>query len=118
MTHELICINCPMGCALTAQVEGGEVISVSGNTCPRGEQYAKTELTAPVRTVTTTMITSGGKPVPVKTKEPIPKEKIFDVVAAIKASTAPLPVKMGDVVLSNAAGTGVDIVSARSVNNA
>ncbi len=118
MTRELICINCPMGCMLTAEVEGGEVTKVSGNTCPRGEQYAKTELTAPVRTVTTTMKTAGGKPVPVKTKAPIPKDKIFDVVAAIKSATAPLPVKMGDVVLENAAGTGVDIVSARSMNNA
>ena len=115
MTKELICINCPLGCALTAEVEGGEVISVTGNTCPRGEQYAKTELIAPVRTVTTTMMTSGGKPVPVKTKEPIPKDRIFDVVAAVKAQTAALPVKMGDVLLSDAAGTGVDIVSARSL---
>ena len=115
MTKELICINCPLGCALTAEVEGGEVVSVSGNTCPRGEQYAKTELIAPVRIVTTTMMTDSGKPIPVKTKAPIPKGKIFEVVAAIKAQTAPLPVKMGDVLLENAAGTGIDIVSCKSM---
>ncbi|WP_028510813.1 DUF1667 domain-containing protein [Ruminococcus sp. NK3A76] len=115
MTKELICINCPMGCALTAEVENNEVISVKGNTCPRGEKYAKTELIAPVRTVTTTMMTDSGKPIPVKTQSPVPKEKIFDVVAAIKAQTARLPVSMGDVVLSDAAGTGVDIVCGRSM---
>ena len=116
MTKELICINCPMGCARTAEVENGEVISVSGNTCPRGETYAKTELTAPVRVVTTTIISDTGKPVPVKTKAPIPKDKIFEVVSEIKAHTVILPVGMGDTVLENAADTGVDIISARSVS--
>lgn len=115
MTKELICINCPMGCALTAEVENGEVISVSGNSCPRGETYAKTELTAPVRVVTTTAIADNGRPVPVKTKAPIPKGKIFEVVEAIKAQTVTLPVKMGDTVLEDAAGTGVEIIAARSV---
>lgn len=116
MTKELICINCPMGCALTAEVEDGKVIKVSGNTCKRGEIYARNELTAPVRTVTTTAITSNGKPVPVKTRETVPKDKMFEVVAQIKAVTVPLPVKMGDTVLENAAGTGVDIIAARSMN--
>ncbi len=115
MTKELTCICCPMGCALTAEMEGGEVISVSGNTCPRGEAYAKTELTAPVRVVTTTMKGQNGKPVPVKTKEPIPKEKIFEVVAQIKAATAPTPVKMGQTLIENAAGTGVEVISTRSL---
>lgn len=115
MTKELICINCPMGCALTAEVENGEVISVKGNTCPRGEKYAKTELTAPVRVVTTTAPTSCGKPVPVKTKTPVAKDRIFDVVKEIKAHKVALPVKMGDVIIENAAGTGADIVCARSM---
>ena len=115
MTKELTCICCPMGCALTAEMEGGEVISVSGNTCPRGEAYAKTELTAPVRVVTTTMRGQNGKPVPVKTKEPVPKEKIFEVVAQIKAATAPTPVKMGQTLIENAAGTGVEVISTRSL---
>ena len=115
MTKELICINCPMGCALTAEVENGKVISVTGNTCKRGEIYAQNELTAPVRVVTTTAMAQNGKPVPVKTKDTIPKEKIFEVVAAIKWVTVPLPVKMGDTILKNAADTGVDIIAARSM---
>ncbi len=116
MIKELTCICCPMGCALRAEVDdSGNVISVSGNTCIRGENYAKSELTAPVRTVTTTAIASGGKPVPVKTKDPIPKEKIFDVVSAVKSANIELPVAMGDVLVADAAGTGVDIVATRTV---
>ena len=115
MKQELTCICCPMGCALSAEVENGKVISVTGNTCPRGEQYAQTELTAPVRVVTTTASAEDGKPVPVKTREPVPKDKIFEVVAAIKALKVRLPVKMGDVLLEDAAGTGSAIISTRSV---
>ena len=115
MTKELTCICCPMGCSLTAELKNGEVTSVSGNTCKRGEIYAKSELTAPVRVVTTTMMADNGKPVPVKTAEPIPKEKIFDCVDQIKAATAVLPVKMGDVLIKGVAGTDSDIVAARSM---
>ncbi|MBQ8107951.1 MAG: DUF1667 domain-containing protein, partial [Ruminococcus sp.] len=63
MTKELTCICCPMGCSLTAELKNGEVTSVSGNTCKRGEIYAKSELIAPVRVVTTTMMADNGKPV-------------------------------------------------------
>ncbi|MBR2303984.1 MAG: DUF1667 domain-containing protein [Ruminococcus sp.] len=117
MTKELICINCPMGCMLTAEVENGEVISVTGNTCPRGETYARTELTAPVRVVTTTALADNGRPIPVKTKDPVPKDKIFEVVEAIKSLTVPLPVKMGDTLLENAAGTGVSVIACRSLRD-
>ena len=116
MTKELTCICCPMGCALKAEIkENGEVTSVTGNTCIRGENYAKSELTAPVRTVTTTALADSGKPVPVKTKEPIPKEKIFEIVNDIKSAKVVLPVKMGDVIVKNAADTGVDVISTRTV---
>lgn len=116
MIKELTCICCPMGCSLKAEIDdNGNVISVSGNTCIRGENYAKTELVAPVRTVTTTAMAQNGKPVPVKTKDPIPKSAIFDVVKVIKEASVELPVKIGDVIVSNAADTGVDVVATRSV---
>ena len=57
---ELTCINCPMGCRITVEMDGEEIISVTGNTCKRGETYARTEVTAPVRTVTTTIKVIGG----------------------------------------------------------
>ena len=115
MKRELICICCPRGCNLTADIEDGKVIAVSGNFCKRGETYAISEVTAPVRMVTTTIRTIEGVSVPVKTAEPIPKDMIFACMEAIKAVELHLPVKMGDVVLENAAGTGVSIIAGRTL---
>lgn len=113
--RELTCIGCPMGCELTVEVENGAAVSVSGNTCKIGENYGKTEVTAPVRTVTTTMLTEHGKPVPVKTAGEIPKEKIFEVTQAVKNARATLPVRVGDILLENAAGTGTAVIATKSV---
>ena len=57
---DLTCIRCPMGCAIHVEMENGQVVSVTGNTCPRGAEYAKSEATAPVRTVTSTVRALGG----------------------------------------------------------
>ena len=82
--RELICIGCPMGCPIVVKMEDGKVTSVTGNTCPRGEVYARKEVTDPTRIVTTTVRVADGK-VPminVKTEHDIPKDKIFDCIAA------------------------------------
>ena len=75
MKQELICIGCPMGCQLTAEVENGAVTTVTGNTCPRGAAYARKECVAPVRTVTGTVAIQGAAlPVlPVRTNGEVPK---------------------------------------------
>ena len=110
---ELTCIRCPMGCRMPATVENGAVVSVTGNTCRRGKEYATTEAVAPVRTVTSTVSARGGvRPVvAVKTVPEVPKAKIFDVMAAIRRIRVSAPVRIGDVLLRNAAGTGADIVA-------
>ncbi len=111
--RNLTCIVCPRGCTLTVALDGKTVTSVSGNLCPRGKKYAEDECTHPMRTVTTTMRLSDGGVVAVKTAAPIPKEHIFDCMAAINATVVPLPVHVGDVVLSDVCGT--DIVATQSV---
>ena len=85
-TRELTCIGCPMGCPLIVTMEAGEVISVTGNTCKRGDIYARKEVTNPTRIVTSTVRVTGGDAdmVSVKTKEDIPKGKIFECVKALK----------------------------------
>lgn len=115
--RNLICINCPMGCPLTVEMKEGQVVSVSGNTCRRGEIYAKKEVTDPTRIVTTTVKVKGGETdrVSVKTKEDIPKEKIFDCIRALKGIEVTAPVHIGDVILKNAADTGGDIVATKNV---
>ncbi len=113
----LICIGCPLGCPLEVEMEGAEVVSVSGNTCKNGEKYAKKELTNPTRIVTSTVRVQGGTlaMVSVKTASDIPKGKIFDCVRELQAVDVPAPVAIGDVILPDVAGTGVAIVATKNV---
>lgn len=113
----LTCINCPMGCALTVEMEGDGVVSVSGNTCNRGDTYARKEMTNPTRIVTSTVRVVGGKSdmVSVKTREDIPKSKIFECIENLKNVQVQAPIHIGDVILANAADTGVDVVATRNV---
>ena len=111
--RELICIGCPMGCMLTVEMNEGEVVSVTGNTCPRGKVYAEKEVTNPTRIVTSSVRVKGGDRVSVscKTKSDIPKSKIFDVARALRDVEVPAPVAIGDILVEDVAGTGVQIVA-------
>ncbi len=120
MERKLICIGCPLGCELTAQVEGGEVREVTGNTCPNGERYARKELTNPTRILTTTVRVRGGTlpVVSVKTAGDIPKGKLLACAAALKDVEIPAPMAPGQVVVPDILGTGVDLVATKSVERA
>ena len=112
----ITCINCPMGCRMTVGVENGEVVSVSGNTCKRGDTYARQEVTAPVRMVTAVVPVRGSAmPVSVKTREPIPKKDIPACMAALRALRLTAPVKAGETVLADVCDSGVDIIATKSV---
>ncbi|MDO5417159.1 MAG: DUF1667 domain-containing protein [Lachnospiraceae bacterium] len=115
--RELICIGCPLGCPVTVTMEAGEVVGVEGNTCKRGDDYARKEVTNPTRIVTSTVMVEGGSDVTVsvKTRSDVPKGKIFDCVKALKGITLKAPVHIGDVVVKDAAGTGVDIIATGNV---
>ncbi|MGN8630566.1 DUF1667 domain-containing protein [Blautia sp. HCP3S3_G3] len=107
----LTCIGCPMGCTLQVEMDGQIVKSVTGNTCKRGDTYARKEVTDPTRIVTTTVRLKNGGVVSVKTKEDIPKGKILDCVKELKQLVVEGPVKIGQVVLENTAGTGIPVVA-------
>ncbi|MCL2801165.1 MAG: DUF1667 domain-containing protein [Treponema sp.] len=106
----LTCIVCPIGCALAV-----ESMSVTGNKCARGKDYALEEITAPKRTVTATASCSKGR-VPVKTSSPCPKEKISALLKDIYKTQVELPVKTGDVIISNWNEANIDIVAARTIS--
>lgn len=112
----LTCIRCPRGCAITVTLDEGQIASVTGNSCPRGDRYARDEVTHPVRTVTSTVPVTGStseKAVSVKTASDVPKDKVMDVMAALVGVTAKAPVEIGDVIVRDVAGTGVDIVATK-----
>lgn len=117
--RELTCIGCPMGCQITVTIESGNM-SVAGNTCRRGEDYAKKEVTSPARTVTSTVPVADGQipMVSVKTKEDVPKGKIFECMAEIRNTFVVAPVHIGDIIIENCAGTGVPVVATKEVGKA
>jgi CxxC motif-containing protein len=116
-TRELICINCPLGCIVNVETDNGEIKKISGHSCRRGEVYARKEIINPVRIVTSTIrVKNGEKPlVSVKTKNTVPKDKIFECMAEINRKYIAAPVLSGDVIIENVAGTGVDIIATNDV---
>ncbi|WP_313583265.1 DUF1667 domain-containing protein [Lacrimispora sp.] len=114
--RELICIRCPLGCPLTVSIEGDQV-GVTGNSCGRGAEYGKKEVLSPTRVVTSSVRVLGGdlEMVPVKTKQDIPKDKIFVCMEEIRKMEVSAPVSIGDVIIPDCAGTGVSIVATRNV---
>ena len=117
--RELTCIGCPMGCQLAVTIENGK-ISVYGNTCRRGEDYARKEVISPTRIVTSTVPVVNGKipMVSVKTREDIPKGKIFECMEEIRRVFAVAPVQIGDIIIEDCAGTGVPVVATKEVGKA
>ena len=113
---KLVCINCPRGCHLDVENNNGE-IKVTGNFCPRGEQYAINEMTNPLRTVTTTIAIESEKynRLPVITSTQIPKDKIMDVVRALKNVEVKAPIKLGDVIVKDILGLGSDIIASKTI---
>ncbi len=117
MVKELTCIGCPMGCALLVDMTDMDNITVTGNTCPRGGEYARKEVTNPTRIVTSTVRVLGGiyNCVSVKTASDIPKDKIMECMRALKNVEIEAPVRIGDVIIENIVGTGVEIVATKNV---
>lgn len=113
----MTCIVCPIGCELQVEQKGDKLI-VTGNKCPRGEQYAIEEITAPKRVLTSTIkINNWVHPViPVRTSKPIPKEKIFAVMNILSNLEVTAPVKLGQVVINNILDTEANIIITRSAN--
>lgn len=112
----LVCINCPLGCHLTVEKIGDE-IKVSGNNCPRGEKYAISEMTNPLRTLTTTVKVNNSDyhRLPVISSAPLPKDKILEVSKSLKNVSVDAPISLGDVVVENVLGLGVDIVASKTI---
>ena len=117
MKQELTCIICPVGCPLTVEVENGNVISVTGNTCKRGEAYAKDECTNPTRVVTSTVKSEDGVIIPVKTDKAIPKNLVFECMQAINLLHPKTNevLTTGSIVCENILGTDANIITTAPV---
>ena len=116
MTTELVCIVCPRSCRMRISVDGGEV-TVTGNGCKRGKDFAVREITDPRRTVCTTVRTGfPAVPVlPVRVSAPIPKDRIFDLMREANRVTVTERLGRGETVLENVLGLGVDLIATSNV---
>ena len=121
MEKVFTCVVCPVGCELHVKYDENDLtaenIKVTGNTCPRGEKYAKSELIHPERTLTSIVRTDSSElpMLPVKTSSPIPKEKLFDAMKLLNALSATVPVNAGDIIYKDFIKEGVNLVACRTI---
>lgn len=117
MKKEIICTVCPRGCHIQVEGEGDKILSVEGYSCKRGLEYSSAEFAHPVRILTTTVKVAGEHTdlLPVRSNKPLPKEKLFACMEAIRAVTVKAPVARYDVIIPNICDCGVDIVATKSL---
>jgi CxxC motif-containing protein len=114
MVKNLTCVECPLGCPIEVELLNGEVVSVKGNTCPRGEAYARSEVVCPMRVLTTTVKLSDGRMLAVKTSKPIKRADMMSAMKIISGITVNPPISMGEVVLKNIYD-GIDLIACNQV---
>jgi CxxC motif-containing protein len=115
--HHYLCIGCPLGCRLEVEAEDDEIVEVRGFSCKRGVRFAEQEFHDPRRDVSTTVAIDGARwaRLPVKTAAPIPKAQVQALCARLHEVRLEAPVRMGDVVLADVLGTGIDVVATRDL---
>ena len=120
MKRTFTCIVCPNGCEIETEYEGAQVLSITGNLCPKGKTYVTQELVDPRRTIATSVRVLGGTMplASVRLTGAIPKARIFDAMEEINRQTLTAPVKIGDVVIRGILGLDSDVIVTRNVERA
>ncbi len=115
--RHLTCIGCPLGCPLELSIRDGQLCAISGNSCPRGEEYARQEFSDPRRTLCTTVSCPTGlwPRLPVKSTAALPKAEIRTAARVLHGIQVEAPVRLGQIILENVADTGIDVVATRSL---
>ncbi len=114
-TKKMICIECPVGCMLSVDIENCRAVKVEGNKCPKGEKYGISEVENPMRILTSAVLACGleMKMVPVRTDKPIPKNKLIEAMAEIKNIRLDRSIEAGSIVKENFLGLGVNLIATR-----
>lgn len=115
---KITCTECPKGCLLCIDIEDGKVVSIKGNTCPKGDAFGREEIESPKRFIASTVFARGLelRMVPVRTDKPVPREKMSEVMAIIHLHTQRVPVKCGDVIVHDLLDLDIDLIATRDVN--
>ncbi len=116
METKMTCMNCRRGCALEVSFEGNKLISVTGNACARGKDFAKREISETKASFLSEIRLIGSKDfLPVKTEKPIPKEKFSEAEAFCKGFRVPIPIRIGDVLVNDFCQTGIRLIALKSI---
>jgi len=116
MKKELVCINCPIGCHLSVDIENGMASNTTGNLCYRGCDYAKQEAIRPMRILTCLIPVKGlDKPLSLRTDGLIPKDMIFSCVAELKNYHPSPPIRCGDMIIQNICNTGCNMIATMDI---
>ena len=115
-----LCIGCPLGCRLEVEDDDGRIVEIRGHQCKRGKEFARQEHRDPRRMLTTTVRIENGlwPKLPVKTSEPIPKDKVVPLCKELHKLRLRAPVRMGDVIMTDGLKTGIDVVATRDMPEA
>ena len=119
MIRNLTCIECPRSCVLAVDIENCRVVKVEGEKCPKGKDYAVSEVENPRRVLTSTVVVAAHraaaalKMLPVRTDKPIPKERILEAAGEIRKIKIDRPVKSGEIIAANILGLGVNLIATR-----
>ncbi len=116
MTERLTCVLCPLGCELEIE-RPGETLEVCGAQCPKGEAFAVEEILHPMRNLATSvpLLGASSRMISVRLTGPVPREKIFAILAEISGLRPAPPVRRGDVLIRDVLGSGVDVIATRTV---
>lgn len=114
---EITCIVCPIGCKILVDLEGKQIKNLEGNKCKQGIDYAINESLDPRRMLTSSIfVISGNWPlVSVKSDQPVPKDKVFNVLKEIKKIKLKAPIKSGQIIINNVVNTNINIISTKSI---
>ena len=117
MKRSYTCIICPNGCDITAEYEGADIRSITGNTCPKGEEYVRSELTRPMRSLTSSVLVTGGDLplVSVRLSAPVPKNQLFPIMEKLRIITVPAPVHSGQIICRDILGLGCDVFATKNI---
>ncbi|MHA1309894.1 MAG: DUF1667 domain-containing protein [Candidatus Helarchaeota archaeon] len=115
----ITCIGCPKGCQVKVSKFKNGNIEAEGYSCKHGKEYAIQEYIDPRRVLTTTIIVKNGilPLIPVRSNQPLPKNKLFECMKEIANIKVPAPIKMGDVLIKNILGLNVDIIASRDLES-
>ena len=114
---EITCIVCPLGCKILVRAVENQFELIGGNKCKRGIDYAKSEALDPRRMLTSSVLVNNGEwpLVSVKSSKPVQKHKIYSVLKEIKKIKVNAPVRSGQIIIKNIAGTKIDILATKSI---